>query len=156
MDAPLVLHILAIVVLGLMCGSELNVGLFAHPLFRRQAVAVHIPVRSGFAALFGRVMPFWMSGSTLLNLLLLLPFMHLSETAWRLAAIASAIQVVCVVFSIIAPVPINKRITRWTADNLPADWKEQAHRWDFYHAVRTFALIVAFIALIASLASRTV
>jgi hypothetical protein len=38
-------------------------------------------------------MPFWMAGSALLNLLLLLPFEHLNPQAWRLAAIAFAIQV---------------------------------------------------------------
>lgn len=141
--------------LGLMCGSELNVGLFAHPLMSRQPLAVHVPMRAGFAALFGRVMPFWMSGSTLLNLLLLLPFMRLSETAWRLAAVAFAIQLACVVFSLLAPVPINNRIMRWTPESLPEDWKAQEQRWDSYHAFRTFALILAFIALIASLAFCT-
>ena len=153
MDAGLLLHILAIAVLGIMCGSELNVGLFAHPLLNRQPLAVHIPVRAGFAALFGRVMPFWMSGSTLLNLLLLLPLVHLSSASWRLAAIAAAIQVGCVVFSILAAVPINKRIIGWTAETLPADWKAQERRWDSYHAFRTFALIVAFLVLIFSLAN---
>jgi len=42
--------------------------------------------------MFGRVMPFWMAGSTLLKLLLLLPFQHLNGLAWRLDAIAFAIQ----------------------------------------------------------------
>jgi hypothetical protein len=112
-------------------------------------------MRAGFAVLLGRVMPFWMSGSTLLNLLLLLPFEHLSKTAWCLATVAFAIQALCVVFSILAAVPINNRIIRWMPENLPADWKVQEARWDSYHAFRTFALIVAFIALIASVASRT-
>jgi hypothetical protein len=152
MDAAVLLHIFATAVLGIMCGSELNVGLFAHPLLNRQPLAVHIPVRAGFAALFGRVMPFWMSGSTLLNLLLLLPFARLSSLSWRLAAFAAALQIACVVFSILAPVPINKRIIGWTPETLPADWKAQEHRWDSYHAYRTFALIVAFLALILSLA----
>jgi uncharacterized membrane protein len=152
MDLRLLVHILAIVVLGLMCGSELNVGLFAHPMFRRQPLAVHIPARAGFAALFGRVMPFWMSGSTLLNLLLLFPFIHLSRAAWRLAAVAFAIQVLSVVFSLLAPVPINNRIMRWTPEALPADWKAQEARWETYHALRTVALIGAFALLIFSLA----
>ena len=152
MNAASILLVLEIVVLGLMCGSELNVGVFAHPLFRRQPNAVHVPVRAGFAAVFGRVMPFWMSGSTLLNLLLLFPIVHLSEAAWRLAAVAFAIQVGCVVFSLLAPVPINKRIAHWTPETLPADWKVQEARWDSYHAIRTFALIVAFVLLILSLA----
>lgn len=64
----MMLQFIAALVLGLMCGSELNVAAFAHPSLNRQPVAVHIPVRSSFASLLGRVMPFWMVGSTLLNL----------------------------------------------------------------------------------------
>jgi hypothetical protein len=52
------LKILAVVSLGLMCGSELNVAAFAHPTLNRQSLEVHIPMRASFAKLFGRVMPF--------------------------------------------------------------------------------------------------
>jgi uncharacterized membrane protein len=148
------LHIFAVLVLGLMCGSELNVAAFAHPVLNRQSLEVHIPVRSSIAALFGKVMPFWMTGSTLLNILLLLPFEHLSEPAWHLAAIALAIQVFAVVFSLVGPVPINNRIARWTPQLLPDDWKAQEHRWDLYHWFRTAGLIVAFAILILSVALR--
>ena len=148
------LQLFAVLVLGLMCGSELNVAAFAHPTFNRQPLETHIPLRSSFAALFGRVMPFWMTGSTLLNLLLLLPFEHLSQSAWRLAAIAAAIQVFAVLFSLVGPVPINNRIARWTAESLPADWKDQEHRWDLYHWLRTAGLIAAFAILACSLGHR--
>jgi len=77
----MVLHLLAVLVLGLMCGSELNVGAFAHPTLNQQSREIHIPMRAAFAKLFGRVMPFWMAGSTLLNLLILLPFERLNSTA---------------------------------------------------------------------------
>jgi hypothetical protein len=61
------LQILAILLLGLMCGSELNVAAFAHPVLNRQPPEAHILVRSSLAKLFGCVMPFWMAGSALLN-----------------------------------------------------------------------------------------
>ena len=141
------LHLFAIVVLGLMTGSELNVALFAHPILNRQPQETHILVRASLAALLGRVMPFWMAGSTLLNLLLLLPIEHLGPTAWRLAAISFGIQVFAVVFSLVGPVPINNRILKWTPDSIPSDWKRQEHTWDVYHAVRTGALCVAFVLL---------
>jgi hypothetical protein len=64
----MVLHLLAILILGLMCGSELNVGAFAHPTLNGQTLDVHVPVRAALAKLFGRIMPFWMGTSTLLNL----------------------------------------------------------------------------------------
>ena len=148
------LQLLAVVVLGLMCGSELNVAAFAHPTFNRQPLQAHILVRSSFAALFGKVMPFWMAGSTVLNLLLLLPFGHLNKSAWHLAAIAFAIQVFAVVFSLAAPVPINNRIAKWTPASLPNDWKAQEHRWDLYHWFRTCGLIAAFAILVLSVGVR--
>ena len=150
----MILHLVALLVLGLMCGSELNVALFSHPVLKRQPLETHVLVRSSLAALLGRVMPFWMAGSALLNLLLLLPFENLTQSAWRLAAIAFAIQVVAVVFSLIAPVPINNRITKWTPKSLPEDWGAQEHRWDIYHFVRTCGLVLAFALLALSFGTR--
>ena len=150
----LMLQILVILVLGLMCGSELNVAVFSHPTLNRQPLDTHIGMRSAFAALLGRVMPFWMAGSTLLNLVLILPFAHLTGTAWTLTAISAAIQVLAVIFSLIGPVPINNRIRTWTPNSLPADWQAQERRWDAYHWVRTIGLIVAFALLLCSLAMR--
>jgi len=144
------LKILAVVSLGLMCGSELNVAAFAHPTLNRQPLEVHIPMRASFAKLFGRVMPFWMGGSTLLSLLLLLPFEHLNNRVWDFAAVAGAIQVVAVVFSLVGPVPINNRIIKWTPEALPDDWQAQEHRWDLYHWIRTSGLVVAFAILVLS------
>lgn len=144
-------HILALLVLGLMCGSELNVAVFGHPILNRQPLEVHIPMRSSLAALLGHVMPFWMGGSTLLNLLLLTPFEWLTELAWRLAAVAFAIQIFAILFSLVAPVPINNRIANWTVSSLPENWKAIERRWDIYHGVRTAALIVAFVLLALSL-----
>ncbi len=144
------LQLLAIVVLGLMCGSELNVAAFGHPTLNRQTTDVHIPVRASFAQLFGRVMPFWMIASTVLNLLLLFPFAHLGVLAAHLARAAFAIQVLAVLFSIVGPVPINDRVKLWTPANLPPDWRAQERRWDLYHWVRTAGLIVAFALLVLS------
>jgi uncharacterized membrane protein len=111
-------------------------------------------MRSSFAVLFGRVMPFWMAGSTLLNVLLLLPFAHLDKGAWHLAAVALTIQILAVVFSLVGPVPINNRIAKWTPDSLPADWRAQEHRWDAYHWLRTCGLIAAFTVLVFSIGVR--
>jgi hypothetical protein len=146
----MVLQVLAIVVLGLMCGSELNVAAFGHPTLNRQTTDVHIPVRASFATLFGRVMPFWMVASTVLNLLLLFPFAHLGALAGHLAQAAFAIQVFAVLFSLAGPVPINNRVKLWTPANLPANWRAQERRWDLYHWIRTLGLIVAFVLLVLS------
>ena len=148
------LELAALLVLGLMCGSELNVLVFLHPMLNRRPPEVHIPLRAAFARLFGRVMPFWMAGSALLNLLVLWPFSDHDHAAWQLAAGALACQVGAIVFSLVGPVPINKRIARWTPESVPNDWKAQERRWDVYHAWRTNLLIVAFILLCWSAVSR--
>jgi uncharacterized membrane protein len=148
------LQLLAVLALGLMCGSELNVAAFAHPTLNRQPREVHTLVRSSFAVLFGHVMPFWMVGSTLLNLLLLLPVGHLNKDAWYLAAIALAIQVFAVLFSLAGPVPINNRIAKWTPQSLPNDWRAQEHRWDLQHWLRTCGLVAAFAILVVSVGVR--
>ncbi len=144
------LQVLATLVLGLMCGSELNVAAVAHPTTSRQELEIHIAMRAALARLLGRVMPFWMSGSTLLNLILLLPLAQLNPAAWRLAAAALVLQALAVLFSLAFPVPINNRIKLWTPESLPSDWKEQERRWDTYHWLRTAGLIAAFALLALS------
>ncbi len=146
--------ILALLVLGLICGSEFNVAAFGHPALNRQPLETHIRIRSSMAALFGHVMPFWMVGSTLLNLALILPFGHLTGLAWRVAAIGFAIQALMNVFSLFGPVPINNRIIKWTPQSLPANWKTEESRWDLYHWFRTCCLIAAFVLLAVSLGLR--
>ena|ERR1700690_429792 len=148
------LQILAVLALGLMCGSELNVAVFAHPTFNRQPTDIHVPVRSSFATLFGHVMPFWMAGSTLLTFLLLLPFEHLNKYAWRLAAFSLSVQILACLFSLAGPVPINNRISKWTTESLPRDWKAQEYRWDLFHWIRTGGLIAAFAILVVSVGFR--
>jgi Domain of unknown function (DUF1772) len=141
------LQILAVWELGLMCGSELSVAAFAHPVLKLQLLDAHIAVRASLARLFGRVMPLWMAGSTLLNLFLVLPFHRLKSPVWRPNVIALAIQVLAVLFSLVGPVPINSRVAKWTPGSLPGDWQEQERRWDLYHWLRTCGLIVAFLLL---------
>jgi len=148
------LLIFAVLALGLLCGNELSLALFGHPTLNRQPIDAHILVRSSYAALFGRVMPFWMTGSAFLNLAVLLNFEHLNPDAWRFAAIAFGIQIFAILFSLVAPVPINNRIAKWTPGSLPADWKAQEHRWDVFHSFRTCALIVAFVFLTLSVGAH--
>jgi hypothetical protein len=41
------------------------------------------------------------------NLLLLLPFEHLTQRAWQFAAVAATIQVVAALFSLVGAVPLT-------------------------------------------------
>jgi uncharacterized membrane protein len=150
----MILQLLAVLVRGLMCGSELNVALFAHATLNRQPLEVHVLMRSSFAELFGRVMPFWMAGSAVLNLLLLLPFEHRNKLTSHLAAVSLRIQIFAVFFSLVGAVPINKRIAKWAPASLLKDWRTPEHQWDIYHWIRTCGLVVAFVLLILSVRFR--
>jgi uncharacterized membrane protein len=59
-----------------------------------------------------------------------------------------------VIFSLVAPVPINNRIAKWAPGSLPSDWQAQEQRWDLYHWLRTCGLIAAFALLILSVEIR--
>jgi hypothetical protein len=47
--------------------------------------------------------------------------------------------------SITLLVPINNRITTWTADHHPADWREQQRRWDRLHYGRVAIIVAGFV-----------
>jgi hypothetical protein len=149
----MMLQLLAVLVLGLMCGSELNAAAITHPVLNRQPLEVHA----------GAVFPGCVAGESDAILddrhrgspyLLLLPPMHLQGIAWRFAAVAWALQIAVVIFSLIGPVPINGRIAKWTCQSVPPDWKAQEHRWDVYHWWRTGSLVLAFGCLVLSISSR--
>ena len=82
----------------------------------------------------------------------------LAATGWNkpgagAAVAAAALLAVSVVMSITLLVPINNRSVTWTADDHPADWREQQQRWDRLHYLRVAVLIAAFVlALVAATA----
>jgi len=76
-----------------------------------------------------------------------------AQPAAGAAIAAAALLAVSVVLSITLLVPINNRSVTWTADDHPADWREQQQRWDRLHYLRVAILIAAFVlALVAAAA----
>jgi hypothetical protein len=47
-------------------------------------------------------------------------------------------------------VPINNRSKTWTADQHPADWREQQQRWDRLHYARVAVIVAAFVLTLVS------
>ena len=137
------LAVITATVTGVMVGVEFAVAVFVNPIQRRLPVGSWIEVTAADGRVLGRVMPFWYIGSLLL-------------TAWLAAAkwggpagdagvAAAALLIVSVVMSVTLLVPINNRIITWTADNHPADWREQHQRWDRLHYVRVAVILAAFV-----------
>lgn len=145
-----VLAIVTVVVVGLMVGVEFTVAAFVNPIFDRLPNDAALAARGDGGRVLGKVMPFWYIGSLVLNALW-------TALVWGgagagLVIAAAALLVVSVVMSITLLVPINSRITQWTHDNVPADWKQQIGRWDRFHYVRVGVIVAAYVLLVVALA----
>ena len=100
--------------------------------------------------MLGAVMPFWYIGSLILSAVWAVAGWH--HHGAGLVVTAAALLIVSVIMSVLLLVPINNRSKTWTPEDRPADWKQQANRWDRYHYVRVAVLIAAFTLLAAALA----
>ena len=123
------LAVITATVLGVMVGVEFAVAVFVGPMLRRLPVGSWIEASADGARVLGRVMPFWYIGSLIL-------VAWLAGAKWGGAAGGAAVAAAALL------VPIANRSATWTADDHPADWREQHHRWDRLHYARV-AIIVA-------------
>ena len=149
-----ILNVVAIIVAGLMVGSELAIAAFVHPTLDRLPDNVHLPAVRALARVQGVFMPYWYvlvflltSAEALLRWLQSgsLPVsISTSAVLWTLA----------IVYSITLPVPINNRIASWETVTPPADWKTYRRRWDLLHRCRVLLLTIAFAFLIVGVVSR--
>ena len=135
------LAVITATVVGVMVGVEFAVAVFVNPILLRLPAGPSLEARADSARVLGRVMPFWYVGSLLL-------------TAWLAAvtwggpagdAAAAALLVVSVVMSITLFVPINSRAATWTADDHPANWREQQQRWDRLHYALVAIIVAGFL-----------
>jgi uncharacterized membrane protein len=143
-----VLNVVAIVVAGLMVGSELAIAAFVHPTLDRLPDAVHLPAASALARMLGRFMAFWYILVFLLTLAEVLIQWHQSGRLPIWIVTSAILWVLAIVYSITTLVPINNRIASWTKATPPADWKTFRSRWDLLHRWRVVLLTIAFAFLI--------
>jgi uncharacterized membrane protein len=142
------LAVITATVTGVMVGVEFAVAVFVNPIQRRLPVGSWIEATAAGGRVLGRVMPFWYIGSLLLTA-------GLAAAKWggsagNAAVAATALLGVSVVMSVTMLVPINNRIITWTADNHPADWREQHQRWDRLHYARVAVIVAAFMLTLAA------
>jgi hypothetical protein len=140
------LAVLTIVVVGVMVGVEFSVAFVINPITLRLSDDALISARADGARMLGRAMPFWYIGSMILAAVLAVATWS-SPTAVY-AVIGAGLLAISVVMSIVLLVPINSKAAAWTAEEHPADWREQHHRWDRLHYAR-LAVITAGFAMIA-------
>ncbi|MEU1041895.1 DUF1772 domain-containing protein [Streptomyces sp. NPDC005907] len=144
------LEVCTTVIVGVMVGVEFCVAFFVNPILNGLPGDNGLRGRSHGARLLGAVMPFWYVGSLALAAIWTIAGWH--HDGVGLVIVAAALLVLSVVMSILLLVPINNRVKTWTADGLPADWKQQMNRWDRFHYVRVAVITAAFALLVTALA----
>jgi anthrone oxygenase-like protein len=137
------LAVITATVVGVMVGVEFAVAVFINPILLRLPAGPALKARAGGARVLGRVMPFWYVGSLLLTAWLAAA--KWGGSAGAAAVAAAALLVVSVVMSVTLLVPIASRSATWTADDHPADWREQHQRWDRLHYARVAIIVAAFV-----------
>lgn len=145
-----VLFLILILSTAMLLGNEFSVGAFIHPALTRTDDERFLPAIQVFAALFGRVMPFWMAGTLGLHLIVLGLSWDWPSAGSILLIAAALLWVAIIVFSVLGLVPINNRVKAWDLHRLPPDWREQRQRWDRFHAIRVILIALAFLALLLS------
>ncbi|MGW0683692.1 anthrone oxygenase family protein [Streptomyces sp. NPDC002754] len=143
------LEVFTTVVLGVMVGVEFSVAFVMNPIFSGLPDDANQRARSHGGRMLGAVMPFWYIGSLVLIAIWAVAGWH--HDGARLVVVAGGLLVVSVVMSLLLLVPINNQGKTWTAENRPADWKEQMSRWDRYHYVRVAVIVASFAVLVAAL-----
>jgi uncharacterized membrane protein len=143
------LEVLTTVVVGVMVGVEFSVAFVINPILSTLPDDSLIAARAHGGRMLGAVMPVWYISSLVLVTIWAVAGWHHHGTG--LTVVAGALLALSVVMSVLLLVPINNQSKTWTAENRPADWREQSSRWDRYHYARVAVLVAAFAALVAAL-----
>jgi Domain of unknown function (DUF1772) len=144
------LFLILVVSTGTILGNEFSIGFLIHPALSRTDDERFLPAIQVFAKLFGKIMPFWMTGTALLHLVLLVVLWNWPAISTVLLLVATLLWLFIIIFSLVGPVPINNRVKAWDIRSLPPDWREQRRRWDQLNAIRVVIIAAAFVALIGS------
>ena len=141
------LSVVAIIVAGLMVGSELAIAAFIHPTLDKLPDDAHLPAASAIARVLGTVMPFWYNLTLLLTLAEVVIRWRQSGRLPIWIGISAVLWMLAIVYTLIVLVPVNNRIK----SNPPPDWKTYRRRWDMHHRWRVVLLTIAFASLIVGI-----
>ncbi|NKQ55186.1 DUF1772 domain-containing protein [Amycolatopsis sp. K13G38] len=140
-----VLAVVTVVVVGVMVGVEFAVAVFVNPILDRIPGDGGLGARSDGARVLGGVMPVWYIGSVVLGAVWAV--LAWGRTGAPFVVAGVALLLLSVVLSLLVLVPINARAKTWSAESAPADWKQQARRWDRFHYLRVGVIVLAFASL---------
>ena len=138
-----ILDIATITIIGLMVGNELTVSLFINPVMRQLDGPTQARTLSLFAALLGRVMPFWYC--LCLVLLLVETVLRHRTPAFAPLLTSAIVWAATILYTVLFLVPINNRIAALQATNPIEDCLPSHERWNRLHTLRIVAILIAFL-----------
>ena len=144
-----IVDVLALLVAGLMVGNELTVALFLHPTISRLADEVHAPSRNCIRRAFRTRYAFLVCRGPVIVRSRGLASLACGFGRNRIVLGSDALFAIAIVYTLIFPAPLNRRIATWKTASLPSSWHADRRRWDLLHWIRMAILLPALIALIA-------
>ncbi|WP_066905170.1 DUF1772 domain-containing protein [Millisia brevis] len=137
------LRFAALVIVGFTACAEFGSYAFVHPVIRRLPQREHVLVEQGLLGTFGRVMPALMTASMVLAVVVASSGAAAPGWGWAAAGALTA----AVVSTLVVNVPINRATGGWDASAPPDDWKRTRNRWERFQGVRSWLLLIGFVAL---------
>jgi hypothetical protein len=138
-------------VTGLMAGNEFAVAAFVHPQLRKLGDSAHLQIAPRLAGVLGKAMPIWYGFALVLILGAAFEHRPLSSGPGLFIALAAALWVATILFSVTMLVPINNRIAKIDPEHPYDCWLQDRCRWDQLHQLRVVLLIMAFVLLLTGL-----
>jgi hypothetical protein len=147
---------IAVVVVGMLAGSEFTIAAFVHPSLWKLSDMAHATAVQPLARIAGRIMPFWYAASLAL-VVTVMTVRHVGALSWYLALAAAILIAGSIAFTLGLGLPtVNKAVATWDLNAMPSDWKTQRRWWDRRHEIRVAIVIAAALFLSAAVVAKGV
>jgi hypothetical protein len=134
---------IAVVLAGVLCGSELTSRIVVHPTLWKLDHPVQVRAEKLIYRRFATIDPFLMTATVIACFV---AFGGLSGDDATLALIAAICFAAMLAITLTANMPINLRVFRWDEQHGdPDEWRRLRRRWDRIHTVRVVLDTAGFI-----------
>ena len=141
-------HLINLILVSLLVGTEFAVSFFVHPVLSKLPQSVHLASVQVIGRILGKVMPIWMPLIIVSALPVLYFIGDINSAAFWLTAAGMLCIVLMLAISLFGNVPINKQVIEWNSQSPPDNWLELRNRWDSLHRIRVVLDIAALILLL--------
>lgn len=139
----------AIILAALSMSVHFGTWLTERPIRRTHSGALFTEVHQGRDAVAARVMPILGNAAILFVAFSALLSRH-TPAAFVLALTGLGFLIADMSVTLTFNVPINKEVQTWRTEAPPAEWQHLRDRWERFHTIRTFLIVLGFALYTAS------